>query len=151
MDLVRHELGLFQTDSRFPTKGTCLSLYSRAVNSETPLNDILRHHYAQSIYSFRAATVRTILDFPASFSLAADVITLDRNYRSTQPILAADEVRRLSWLRATIVYVAEDGQIEIALATGGPQHQLTMGLTIPASPISATCPRRWRRWLGPRS
>ncbi len=44
---------------------------------------------AQSIYSFRAATIRNILDFPASFSPAADIITLDRNYRSTQPILAA--------------------------------------------------------------
>ncbi|HAO2892178.1 TPA: ATP-dependent helicase, partial [Escherichia coli] len=44
---------------------------------------------AQSIYSFRSATVRNILDFPASFSPAADVITLDRNYRSTQPILTA--------------------------------------------------------------
>ena len=44
---------------------------------------------AQSIYSFRAATVRNILDFPAQFSPAGDIITLDRNYRSTQPILAA--------------------------------------------------------------
>ncbi|MBD8687765.1 MULTISPECIES: ATP-dependent helicase [unclassified Rhizobium] len=177
MNLVRHELGFSKTESRFPTKGTCLAIYSRAVNSETPLNEILRQHYpwvatweeqlkelfgayveakqaqnvldyddlllywaqmvsdpdlandignrfdhvmvdeyqdtnklqasvlmalkpggrgltvvgddAQSIYSFRAATVRNILDFPASFSPAADVITLDRNYRSTQPILAA--------------------------------------------------------------
>jgi len=177
MNLVRHELGFSKTDSRFPTKGTCLSIYSRAVNSQTPLNEILRQHYpwvatweeqlkelfggyveakqaqnvldyddlllywaqmvddpdladdignrfdhvmvdeyqdtnklqasvlmalkpggrgltvvgddAQSIYSFRAATVRNILDFPASFCPAADVITLDRNYRSTQPILAA--------------------------------------------------------------
>ncbi len=177
MNLVRHELGFSKTESRFPTKGTCLAIYSRAVNSETPLNAILRQHYpwvasweeqlkelfgayveakqaqnvldyddlllywaqmvsdpeladdignrfdhvmvdeyqdtnklqasvlmalkpggrgltvvgddAQSIYSFRAATVRNILDFPASFSPAADVITLDRNYRSTQPILAA--------------------------------------------------------------
>lgn len=177
MNLVRHELGFSKTDSRFPTKGTCLAIYSRVVNSETPLNEILRQHYpwvatwdeqlkelfgayveakqaqnvldyddlllywaqmvsdpdladdignrfdhvmvdeyqdtnklqasvlmalkpggrgltvvgddAQSIYSFRAATVRNILDFPTSFSPAADVITLDRNYRSTQPILAA--------------------------------------------------------------
>src|SRR3954467_12289881 len=44
---------------------------------------------AQSIYSFRAATVRNILDFPGAFSPPADIITLDRNYRSTQPILAA--------------------------------------------------------------
>jgi len=45
---------------------------------------------AQSICSFRAATVRNILDFPKELSpKPADVITLDRNYRSTQPILAA--------------------------------------------------------------
>ena len=44
---------------------------------------------AQSIYSFRAATVRNILDFPGQFSPPAVIITLDRNYRSTQPILAA--------------------------------------------------------------
>ncbi|WP_425960581.1 ATP-dependent helicase [Rhizobium nepotum] len=177
MNLARHELGFSKTESRFPTKGTCIAIYSRAVNSQTPLKEILRQHYpwvsswedelkqlfaayveakqaqnvldyddlllywaqmvsdpdlagdignrfdhvmvdeyqdtnrlqasvlmalkpggrgltvvgddAQSIYSFRAATVRNILDFPASFSPAADIITLDRNYRSTQPILAA--------------------------------------------------------------
>jgi DNA helicase-2/ATP-dependent DNA helicase PcrA len=44
---------------------------------------------AQSIYSFRAATVRNILDFPEHFSPKAEIITLERNYRSTQPILAA--------------------------------------------------------------
>jgi DNA helicase-2/ATP-dependent DNA helicase PcrA len=71
---------------------------------------------AQSIYSFRGATVRNILDFPHQFTqeakrtpeLAADaaalppegasapwggpavrIVTLERNYRSTQPILQA--------------------------------------------------------------
>ena len=44
---------------------------------------------AQSIYSFRAATVRNILDFPGQFSPPAEIVTLERNYRSTQPILAA--------------------------------------------------------------
>jgi DNA helicase II / ATP-dependent DNA helicase PcrA len=44
---------------------------------------------AQSIYSFRAATVRNILDFPDQFSPRAEIITLDRNYRSIQPILTA--------------------------------------------------------------
>jgi DNA helicase II / ATP-dependent DNA helicase PcrA len=44
---------------------------------------------AQSIYAFRAATVRNILDFPRQFSPPATIITLDRNYHSTQPILAA--------------------------------------------------------------
>lgn len=177
MNLVRHELGFSKTETRFPTKGTCLSIYSRCVNAEQPVEEVLRLSYpwciawanelkqlfaayveakqqqnvldyddlllywaqamtdpdlaadvgarfdhvmvdeyqdtnrlqssillalkpgghgltvvgddAQSIYSFRAATVRNILDFPLAFSPPAEVITLDQNYRSTQAILAA--------------------------------------------------------------
>jgi len=178
MNLVRHDLGFSSKQSRFPTKGTCIAIYSRVVNSEASIKDILKSSYpwvleweeelkqlfaayteakqaqnvldyddlllywaqmvsepelaedvgnrfdhilvdeyqdtnrlqasilmslapggrgltvvgddAQSIYSFRAATIRNILDFPKEFSpKPADVITLDRNYRSTQPILAA--------------------------------------------------------------
>ena len=44
---------------------------------------------AQSIYSFRAASVRNILDFPTQYSPPATVITLEQNYRSSQPILDA--------------------------------------------------------------
>ena len=177
MNLVRHELGLSRTETRFPTKGTCLSIYSRCVNAEAPIEQVLGSSFpwcagwaeelkqlfsayveakqrqnvldyddlllywaqtmsdpalaaeigdsfdhvlvdeyqdtnrlqssilkalkptgngltvvgddAQSIYSFRAATVRNILDFPGQFSPPADLITLDRNYRSTQAILSA--------------------------------------------------------------
>ena len=177
MNLVRHELGLSQTQARFPTKGTCLAIYSRAVNSESPLDEVLGKAYpwcanweaelrklfaayveakqrqsvldyddlllywahmlaerafadeigarfdhvlvdeyqdtnrlqasillalkpdgrdltvvgddAQSIYSFRAATVRNILDFPGHFTPPARIVTLEQNYRSTGAILAA--------------------------------------------------------------
>jgi len=177
MNLVRHERGLSKTESRFPAKGTCLSIYSRCVNAETALEEVLGASYpwcsgwvaelkelfaayveakqkhnvldyddlllywaqmmsdpaiaddvggrfdhvlvdeyqdtnrlqssvllalkpggrgltvvgddAQSIYSFRAATVRNILDFPDQFAPKAEIVTLDRNYRSTQPILSA--------------------------------------------------------------
>jgi hypothetical protein len=41
---------------------------------------------AQSIYSFRAARVRNILDFPSSFTPRAEVVTLEQNYRSTQAV-----------------------------------------------------------------
>jgi DNA helicase-2/ATP-dependent DNA helicase PcrA len=44
---------------------------------------------AQAIYGFRAASVRNILDFPEQFEPPAKLITLEQNYRSTQPILAA--------------------------------------------------------------
>ena len=44
---------------------------------------------AQSIYSFRSATVRNILDFPALFNPPAMTARLEQNYRSTQPILKA--------------------------------------------------------------
>jgi DNA helicase II / ATP-dependent DNA helicase PcrA len=57
---------------------------------------------AQSIYSFRAATVRNILDFPYQFTPTARVLTLERNYRSTQPILdAANGVIALAHERYT--------------------------------------------------
>jgi DNA helicase-2/ATP-dependent DNA helicase PcrA len=42
---------------------------------------------AQSIYSFRGANFRNILDFPKQFE-AATAVTLEQNYRSTQPILS---------------------------------------------------------------
>jgi DNA helicase-2/ATP-dependent DNA helicase PcrA len=42
---------------------------------------------AQSIYSFRGANFRNILDFPKQFA-GATTVTLEQNYRSTQPILS---------------------------------------------------------------
>jgi DNA helicase-2/ATP-dependent DNA helicase PcrA len=175
MNLLRHDLGFSHTKERFPTKGTCLAIYSRCVNAEATIDEVLQTAFpwctdwaaelkqlfsayieakqhqkvldyddlllywgqmmgddhlaqdvgsrfdhvlvdeyqdtnrlqssilhalkpdgcgltvvgddAQSIYSFRAATVRNILDFPQRFSPAARIVTLERNYRSTQSIL----------------------------------------------------------------
>ncbi|MCK9983683.1 MAG: DNA helicase II / ATP-dependent DNA helicase PcrA [Azoarcus sp.] len=177
INLVRHELGLSAKSKRFPMKGTCLAIYSAAVNTQAPLGEVLQQSFpwcseweadlkrlflayveakqaqqvldyddlllywaqmitdadlateigarfthvlvdeyqdtnrlqasillamkpdgrgltvvgddAQAIYAFRGATVRNILDFPAHFDPPAHQITLDRNYRSTQPILGA--------------------------------------------------------------
>ena len=41
----------------------------------------------QAIYSFRAASVKNLFEFPKRFS-DATVLTLDQNYRSTSPILS---------------------------------------------------------------
>src|SRR5439155_968875 len=65
MNLIRGELRLGQGDRRFPKKDTLAS-----------------------IYSFRAATVRNILDFPTAFP-GARLIPLEQNYRSTPGILDA--------------------------------------------------------------
>ena len=47
---------------------------------------------SQSIYSFRGASIRNILDFPEEFP-GCKVITLEENYRSTQAILnVANEI-----------------------------------------------------------
>ncbi len=177
MNWARHEAGLGETKERFPTKATCLSIYSRVVNARGELKatlgkwfpwvaaheDALRALFAayvemkqrqnvldyddlllyfaqmltepgiaaeiaarfdhllvdeyqdtnalqgeivlalrpqgrgltvvgddaQAIYSFRAATVRNILDFPGAFEPPALVVTLERNYRSTGAVLAA--------------------------------------------------------------
>ena len=175
LGMVRHDLGLSSTKNRFPQKGTCLSIYSRVVNSQEPLLQVLQQVFpwcaqwegelkklfgayveakqeqnvldyddlllfwsqmmadpelgaevgarfdhvlvdeyqdtnrlqsaillglkptgegvtvvgddAQSIYSFRGATVRNILDFPQQFSQPVRLVALERNYRSTQSIL----------------------------------------------------------------
>jgi DNA helicase-2/ATP-dependent DNA helicase PcrA len=177
MGWVRHERGLAATKNRFPQKATCLAIYSRVVNSCSPLAEVLRQRFpwcsawedelkglfaayvqakqqqhvldyddlllwwsqmmadaalaraigarfdhvlvdeyqdtnrlqaailkalkpdghgltvvgddAQSIYSFRAAEVRNILGFAQQFDPPAHVVTLERNYRSTQPLLDA--------------------------------------------------------------
>ena len=47
---------------------------------------------AQAIYSFRAATVDNILDFPDRFTPPAQIVKLEQNYRSVQPILDAANV-----------------------------------------------------------
>src|SRR5258706_3980912 len=41
MNLARHDLGFSKTASRLPTKGTCISIYSRCVNAETLLEEVL--------------------------------------------------------------------------------------------------------------
>lgn len=41
MNLVRHDLGLSSEERRFPLKGTCLAIYSAAVNTQASLAEVL--------------------------------------------------------------------------------------------------------------
>ena len=42
INIVRHELGLSEAKSRFPAKGTCLAIYSRVVNAQADIEDVLK-------------------------------------------------------------------------------------------------------------
>jgi DNA helicase II / ATP-dependent DNA helicase PcrA len=41
LNLIRHDLGFSRSERRFPAKGTCLAIYSRVVNAQAPLDEIL--------------------------------------------------------------------------------------------------------------
>jgi len=174
LDLLREEHGHAQREQRFPKKSTLLDAYSRTVNAQRPLAEVLAEAFPwceehrddisalfraytarkralgvvdlddlliywralaadevvgpelegwfdhvlideyqdvnrvqvdivrslrrgrrdvtavgddfQAIYGFRAASARHILEFPEHFP-DATIVTLERNYRSTQPIL----------------------------------------------------------------
>ena len=176
LGLVRHDLGLGEKGNRFPKKDTLASIYSRMVNAQEKLADVVERSYpwcrndldgikavfagyverkrarnvvdyddlllywralatsatagpllrqsfdhilvdefqdtnavqadivaamagpgvwvaavgddAQAIYGFRSGSARHMLDFPERFA-GAEIVTLDRNYRSTPPIVAA--------------------------------------------------------------
>ena len=45
LDRVRHERGLARTDQRFPRKGTCLAIYSSAVNTQESLRACLERRF----------------------------------------------------------------------------------------------------------
>jgi DNA helicase II / ATP-dependent DNA helicase PcrA len=40
MKVVRHELGFSTMESRFPTKGTCLAVYSRCINAKLAIEEV---------------------------------------------------------------------------------------------------------------
>ncbi len=45
LDVVRTRLGLAKVDRRFPRKATCLSIYSRVINTQWPLKRCLQEHF----------------------------------------------------------------------------------------------------------
>ena len=45
IDVTRHDLGLSKQSRRFPKKDTCLAIYSRCVNTQLPLNEVLADAY----------------------------------------------------------------------------------------------------------
>ncbi len=81
---------------------------------------------AQSIYAFRGATIRNILDFPRDYPGAA-VVTLEQNYRSTQPILDASNllISRAEERYSKELYTKRTGGEKPWLVTAQDEHQQT--------------------------
>ena len=81
---------------------------------------------AQSIYAFRGATVRNILDFPRDH-LGAKVVTLEQNYRSTQPILDATNllISRAEERYSKELFTRRTGGEKPWLVTAQDEHQQT--------------------------
>lgn len=45
IDLIRHELGYSRQSKRFPKKSTCINVYSRCVNSQQPIEKVLKKDF----------------------------------------------------------------------------------------------------------
>jgi DNA helicase-2/ATP-dependent DNA helicase PcrA len=65
---------------------------------------------AQAIYSFRAATVDNILEFPERFTPPAQIVKLEQNYRSVQPILDAANMLMSDSTRAYVAVQDDQAQ-----------------------------------------
>jgi DNA helicase II / ATP-dependent DNA helicase PcrA len=81
---------------------------------------------AQSIYSFRGANFRNILDFPRQFP-GAHIITLEQNYRSIAPILEMTNtlISRASERYTKNLWTQRTGSERPQLVTAKDEHQQT--------------------------
>ncbi len=81
---------------------------------------------AQSIYSFRGANFRNILDFPREFP-GTTLVALEQNYRSTQPILDATNtlISRARERFTKNLWTARAGGEKPWLVTARDEHQQT--------------------------
>ncbi|HEX8849505.1 MAG TPA: ATP-dependent helicase [Gemmatimonadaceae bacterium] len=81
---------------------------------------------AQSIYAFRGASFRNILEFPKQFPGAA-VVTLEQNYRSTQPILDTTNtlISRASERFSKTLWTVRGGGEKPWLVTARDEHEQT--------------------------
>ena len=81
---------------------------------------------AQSIYSFRGASFRNILEFPAEFD-GTTMIALEQNYRSTQPILDTSNtlISRASERFTKNLWTVRDGGEPPWLVTTNDEQQQT--------------------------
>src|SRR5436190_487812 len=75
LNIVRHDLGLHESKSRFPAKGTCLAIYSRAVNGQTDLAATLKDSFPWA--AMWEAELRQLFDKYVETKQAQNVLDYD--------------------------------------------------------------------------
>ena len=98
----------------------------------------------QSIYRFRGAEVKNILEFPDRFS-GTDIIRLERNYRSTAPILkAASSVVDYNRSRLGKTLLAERGKGSLPVLSYLPDQDAETAYC--AALIQSSVTRKEAKW-----
>ena len=122
MNLVRHTLGFSDTESRFPTKATCLAIYSRVVNSQGILEQVLAKNFpwcigwADGLRSLFAAYVETkqvqsVLDYDDLLLYLAQMMANPRrpDVAGKFDYVLVDEYQDTNRLQASILTRSEAG------------------------------------------
>ncbi|MDR2748214.1 MAG: UvrD-helicase domain-containing protein [Treponema sp.] len=102
----------------------------------------------QSIYRFRGAEVRNILEFPERFQ-GADIIRLPRNYRSTSAILRAAAsvvARNRSRLGKELVAHREGGKKPVLSFLPDQDEEASFCASLIEASREGTAPARWSDW-----
>jgi superfamily I DNA/RNA helicase len=117
MNLVRHDLGFSKTEERFPAKNTCLAIYSRAVNAEAALDEVLENNFPwcvgweEELKTLFGAYVeakqrQNVLDYDDLLLYWAQMMQVDaiaRDIGSRFDHVLVDEYQDINRLQATIL------------------------------------------------
>ena len=119
---------------------TCCRRASSAACARAHRNITVVGDDAQSIYSFRGANFRNILDFPRQFP-GTTIVTLEQNYRSTQPILDVTNtlISRAEERFTKNLWTTRDGRRD---ARGSSRRRTSSSRRASSSTAFSSCTRR---------
>ncbi len=161
LGVLRHDLGLGDRNRRFPRKETLTSVYSRMVNAQVPLQEVLdrwypwcRHEADDLRLLFGAYTDRKrsagVLDYddlllywralaqsaevgPLLLDEQFDAVLVDE-YQDTNAV-QADILRALCGRRGNVCAVGDDAQAIYGFRAASPEHMLAFPQHFPGATV----------------